>query len=264
MKLPTIKRADFSDWQTYYWTYQYILAEAYYIPRLKSWNVAIDKKKILDIGCGDGGFVAAFGKAGGCCTGIEINKFDWKLSENVNYMVQDIMHAEAMQNIGNHYDLIILRDVMEHIPIPMKKNFLQSVLTFGGKDTNFLITFPPFYSPFGLHQQTLLRSTAKQIPYLSLLPSNVLLPLLKIFNENYQTINNIKEIRASRMTIRAFNQLIMDLGFTIVEEEYFFIRPSHEIRYGWKMRKFTNKPLRGLRELATMGVSYLLSKSELS
>ena len=261
MELLTIKREDYSDWDTYYWTYQYILAEKYYIPRLQSWEVEINKKKILDIGCGDGGFTAAFGNAGGICTGVEIREFDWKPSENVNYIVQDIMHIDALQNVGNNYDLIIIRDVMEHIPILEKKKFLQSVMKFGKLGASFLITFPPFYSPFGLHQQTLLKSSAKYFPYLSLLSNKILLPLLKIFKEDKKAIKNIVALRESKMTIRAFNRLILEIGLTIQEEEYFFVRPSHEIRYGWKMRKFTNKPLIGIRELATLGVSYLLSNS---
>ena len=85
--------------------------------------------------------------------------------------------------------------------------------------------------------------------------------MLKIFKEDKKAIKNIVALRESKMTIRAFNRLILEIGLTIQEEEYFFVRPSHEIRYGWKMRKFTNKPLIGIRELATLGVSYLLSNS---
>ena len=262
MKLSTIKRERFEDWETYYWTYQYILAEQYYIPRLRSWGVEIEKKKILDIGCGDGGFTSAFGKAGGFCTGVEIRNFDWKPSENVNYIVQDIYTDTSIENIGNDYDLVILRDVIEHIPISQKKRFLKSIINFGTQKTFFLITFPPFFSPFGLHQQTLLKSPLRKFPYLSLLPVTFLLRLLNILNEDKKTINNISEIRESRMTIHAFNQLIKDIELTISEEEYFIIRPSHEIRYGWKMKKFSRKPLLGLREFITLGTCYLLSNSK--
>ena len=262
MKLPTIKQSDFSDWQSYYWTYQYILAEQYYLPRLKLWGVEIEKRKILDIGCGDGGFTSAFGKAGGFCTGVEIREFNWKPSDNVNYIVQDIYKDTSIEKIGDDYDLILLRDVIEHIPISQKKQFLQSIINFGNQKTNILITFPPFYSPFGLHQQTLLKSSLRKLPYLSLLSDTFLSPLLNLFKEDKKTINNILEIRKSRMTIHAFNQLINEIGLTISKEEYFLIRPSHEIRYGWKMKKFNKKPLKGLRELITLGTCYLLTNSQ--
>jgi len=262
LKLSRIKREDFSDWNTYYWTYQYILAEQYYLPRLKLWGVEIENKKILDIGCGDGGFTSAFGKAGGLCTGVEIREFNWKPSDNVKYIVQDIYKDTSIGKIGDDYDLILLRDVIEHIPISQKKQFLRSIINFGTEQTKFLITFPPFYSPFGLHQQTLLKSSLRKLPYLSVLPDIFLSPLLKLFNEDKNTINNILEIRESRMTMYAFDQLINKVGLTISKEEYFLIRPSHEIRYGWKMNKFNKKTLKGLRELITLGTCYLLTNSE--
>ena len=262
MELSTIKREDYPDWKTYYWTYQYILAEQYYIPRLQSWGVEINKKNILDIGCGDGGFTSAFDKAGGYCTGVEIRDFDWKPSKNVNFIVQDIYKDTSIEKIGDDYDLILLRDVIEHIPISQKKQFLRSIINFGTQKTNILITFPPFYSPFGLHQQTLLKSSLRKLPYLSLLSDTFLSPLLNLFKEDKKTINNILDIRESRMTISAFYQLINEIGLTIYKEEYFLIRPSHEIRYGWKMRKFNKKPLKGLRELITLGTCYLLTNSK--
>jgi len=262
LKLSRIIRENFLDWDTYYWTYQYILAEEYYLPRLKSWGVEIENKKILDIGCGDGGFTSAFGRSGGLCTGVEIREFDWKPSENVKYIVQDIYKNTSINKIGHDYDLILLRDVIEHIPIPQKKQFLKSIKKFGTDQTKFLITFPPFYSPFGLHQQTLLKSPLRKLPYLSLLPHTFLSPMLKLFNEDNKTINNILEIRKSRMTICAFDQLIHEVGLTISEEEYFLIRPSHEIRYGWKTNKFNKNTLKRLRELITLGTCYLLTNSE--
>ena len=100
MKLSRIKQENYVDWKTFYWTYQYILAEQYYLPRLKLWGVEIEKKKILDIGCGDGGFTSAFGKAGGFCTGVEIREFNWKPSDNVNYIVQDIYKDTSKEKIG--------------------------------------------------------------------------------------------------------------------------------------------------------------------
>ena len=158
--------------------------------------------------------------------------------------------------------MILLRDVIEHIPIPQKKQFIQSIKNFGTEKTKFLITFPPFYSPFGLHQQTLLKSSLRKIPYLSLLPHTFLSPILKLFNEDDHAINNILEIRESRMTIYAFDQLIHEVGLTISEEECCFIRPSHEIRYGWKMNKYNKNTLKGLRELITLGTCYLLANAK--
>ena len=78
MSLSHIKVHDFDNWQDYYWQYQYILAKEYYIPELISTNISIENKKILDIGCGNGGFATAFSEYNTFVTGIEIKEFNWK------------------------------------------------------------------------------------------------------------------------------------------------------------------------------------------
>ena len=58
MNLTYLNKKKFKNWNEYYWEYQYNLASEYYIPLLKRWNFDIKNKKILDIGCGNGGFTA--------------------------------------------------------------------------------------------------------------------------------------------------------------------------------------------------------------
>ena len=79
-------------------------------------------------------------------------------------------------------------------------------------------------------------SFLKKIPYLSLIPLPILKPICHIF-ENKKIWEEIKEISSSRMTINRLNLIIKQVGLKIFDEEFFFIRPSHEIRYGWKTKK---------------------------
>ena len=50
------KRKDYDSWQSYYWSYQKILAEDYYIPYLLGNSNALKSKasnfSAIDIGCG--------------------------------------------------------------------------------------------------------------------------------------------------------------------------------------------------------------------
>jgi len=127
------------------------LAKEYYIHLLKNWGVDINGRKVLDIGCGNGGFITAFSEYNCSCTGIEINNFNWKIKDSINILVGDITDSSFNKYISKKYHQIILSDVIEHIPLDSKTIFLESVLSLISKKTKLLLTFPPFYSAFGLH-----------------------------------------------------------------------------------------------------------------
>ena len=259
MQLSYIEPDDYKSWKDYYWDYQYKLAQNYYIPLLKKWNIQFKDKKILDIGCGNGGFTAALADERAICTGIEIKKFNWNINNpNLQYIVQDITAKDATEKIGQDFDLIILRDVIEHIPLDKKQNFLRSINRFSKEDSLVLFTFPPFYSPFGLHQQTILKTVLRLFPFLSWIPESLLYSLLKLCGEQEDTIKNIKEIKASRMTIRNFNFLLHELKYRIKYELYFHIRPSHNIRYGWKTIVSRMGKIPIINEIVNLGTVYLV------
>ncbi len=261
MPLTYIQLENYSNWKEYYWTYQNILAKEYYIPLLEKWDIPLHQKNILDIGCGNGGFTAAFADVGSFATGVEIKQFQWVEHSNVKYIVQDITSNDAYKTIGRNFDLIILRDVIEHIPLINKENFIKSALKFGKSNAKILITFPPFYSPFGIHQQTFLKTFFRKIPYLGLNPLWLLIPLLKLFGENDESIKNLKEMKACKMTIMKFEKIIKNLNLKINNDKSFLIRPSHEIRYGWKTLTYNKMLLPVIRDLFTLGVVYLLEKN---
>ena len=74
-----------------------------------------------------------------------------------------------------------------------KFNFIKTASLFMKKEGEMLVTFPPYFSPFGLHQQVLMQSFLRKIPYLSLLPENILnLMVTKL--ENDDVWNKIDEI----------------------------------------------------------------------
>ncbi|NOZ08805.1 MAG: class I SAM-dependent methyltransferase [FCB group bacterium] len=258
MTLTQIYRKDFPTWEAYYRQYQYLLAEQYYLPLLKNWGISPKGKNILDVGCGDGGFITAFARQGAKCVGAEIREFPWQTEENLKFVIADITSAKAPDQLGKKFDLIILRDVIEHIPLDSKLNFLKALDRFGSADTRLLVTFPPFYSPFGLHQQTLLKSSARWFPYLGWLPAPVLKSVLRLAGETPAAISKALEIKNCRMAIGTFRKLLSQAGLVILEERYFTVRPSHEIRYGWRTRYslFGKWPL--IREISVLGTAYLL------
>tara|TARA_Y100001968_G_C19443310_1_gene763805 strand:- start:3500 stop:4282 length:783 start_codon:yes stop_codon:yes gene_type:complete len=260
MKLTHIHKSKYKNWKDYYWDYQFILAKEYYIPLLKKWNYIFLNKKILDIGCGNGGFTSAFGEY--CnITGIDIKSFPWKKNKNVSYMPYDIFTEP--KKINTDFDLIIMRDVIEHIPIQKKLNFINKALEYGKDNSKLLITFPPFYSPFGLHQQVLLKSIIKYIPFLSSISPKILIPILKILNESSNCIDDIKDMYNSKMTISNFESMLNKLDLNIINSKFFYIRPSHEIRYKVNTREIKHNPIFLLKEFYVLGTVYLVNKRTL-
>ena len=251
-------REHFDSWKSYYWAYQYQLAVRFYVPLLEEWGIDLTGIKVLDVGCGDGGFVAAFADKGASCTGVEIQDFGWQPHAGVRFIVADITTEEAKQTVGTSFDLIILRDVIEHIPRAQKVSFLRSLRAFGSRSTRLFVTFPPYYSPFGLHQQTVLKSPLRRVPFLHLLPRRLIFSLMRLWGESEEAERRIAEVIDCRMTIHQFRRIIRDLGISVIQERFYLIRPSHEIRYGWRTRTLRTRGTGLVDEMRVLGTAYLL------
>ena len=252
-----VYQKDYLTWAEYYYQYQRILAKEHYIPYLITNNIELENISIIDIGCGNGGFISSFPDTSKK-TGIEVKRFPWKDVKSTAFKVHNIL-AQDNSRFIKKYDLVIIRDVIEHIDLKDKKIFINNVKSFLSKKGKILITFPPYYSPFGLHQQTLMKSFLKRIPFLSLLPFAFIRTMCQLF-ENKEVIKELEEINRSRMTIKNFKSIIHQLNLKIYNEEYFSVRPSHEIRYGFKTRKSYISSIPLLKEIFILGTSYIIEK----
>lgn len=263
MAITHLKPESYPTWKEYYWAYQNKLAELHYIPLFAQWGVPMVGKKVLDVGCGDGGFTAALAEAGAICTGVEIRDFGWeKTHPNLRFIQHDILADDAQSVLGDDYDIIILRDVIEHISLDSKQQFMAVLRKFTSAEGIILMTFPPFYSPFGLHQQTFLKSFLKKMPYLGWIPGSFLNLLLMIMGESDKARADVKEIRECRMTLRNYRKMVRQLNYAIANEKYYLIRPSHELRYGWKLRESRLAKIPILREIFILGTVFKLSINE--
>ncbi|MBC8197421.1 MAG: class I SAM-dependent methyltransferase [Candidatus Marinimicrobia bacterium] len=260
MHLPHLKISDFNNWKSYYFNYQKTLAESYYIPLLKSNDININaNSKVLDVGCGDGGFLTAFSNISKKCDGIEIKEFNWNEKKSPQFIIGDITSKSIKNKLKNKYDILILRDVIEHIKLENKLNFINSIKNYMNDNSRLLITFPPFYSPFGLHQQAFLKLPLKVIPFLGWLPKFIIKSLLYISNQKNKW-SDLEEIKDSKMTIRNFKKLIESSDLEICNSERYFIRPSHEIRYGIKT-KFANwMRIPIIEEMVISGCTFILKQ----
>ncbi len=259
-----IKPSQFKDWQEYYWTYQNILAKRYLIPMLASEGFSIEGKKIFEVGCGSGGVIEAFAEKSARAVGLDITPFEFERlgSGRVQYVTADIFDPARRPEYQDIYDLIIFRDVIEHITD--KDRMLAACDALLAPDGRILMTFPPFYSPFGAHQQVFSKRFLTRLPYIQFLPKNVYLGLVRRMENGNTGANRVAtEIRDSKTTISSLKKHLRRSAFQIEKEHDYIVRPSFEIRYGMKPRKASwlgRIPM--LRELFIMGVYLILKRRE--
>ena len=107
-----IKKKDFNSWKEYYWKYQYTLASKYYIPELEKVGIDCINKKILEIGCGNGGFIAAFNTKENRCYGIDIKDMKWEEPNGISYKKMNIFDntiCASLDTVKSLFDIIILK-----------------------------------------------------------------------------------------------------------------------------------------------------------
>jgi SAM-dependent methyltransferase len=237
-----LRREEFASWAEYYAAYQMALAARYLIPFLEVSGIVVDGASVLDVGCGDGGGTAAFAERASRAVGVDIGDFPWRDGPNLTFIRGDILDRATASFLARDFDLVVLRDVIEHV---VRKDDLvchvKGAMRPGG---HALVTFPPYYSPFGAHQQAELKESAlSRVPFVHAHP-------------------RLSHVRRSRMTIDGFEELAARHDMRIVARRLYCLRPSFRLRYGLPVLRFPASRLRGLREVCCTGAYYVVRKSE--
>jgi SAM-dependent methyltransferase len=257
------------SWDEYYRRYQVILARDYLIPRLRKWEVELKGKRLLEVGSGDGGCAAEFYNAGCQVTSMDIDERLVRIADEFNEREGLEIHvsqgdvcdesSEAFQK--GPFDIIMLRDVIEHIAEPAAAlRILKNILSPGGL---LFIVFPPYYSPFGAHQQILPKKKKfslpyNKLPYIQLLPDRMFLSIVKGDASSNHEVSRLRDIR---LTLRKFERTARETALTIRGKKLYLSRPTFTLRYGAPVigASFLGSiPL--LRELTVTAAYYLLAK----
>lgn len=252
-----------------YWLYQYRLGKEYLVPLLQAWDIVLAEKTVLDIGCAEAGVLCAVAEQGARCNGIELSPSRLSFARKfIPPAVASQLHLTAA-NIYRlplkpaRFDLILLRDVFEHLPD--QERALQIIAHLTDANSRILITFPPFYSPFGGHQQ-MLKSFLRRVPYFHALPNFIWRWLSRWIDKNDANagfLAEMEKLRQSRVTIGGFRRLAKKAGLKIRKGKFYLSRPSYRLRYGWPVISgdwMSKIPL--LREGFLTGAFFLLGKNE--
>ena len=225
-----------------YFEEQAYTTEKYVIPFINKAKPVHGGLQILEIGCGEAGNLLPFLQMGCTCIGIDMSDFKVNIAREIfankeegkklTLIVDDIFNRVG--EYAGKFDLIIIRDTLEHIHGHEK--FMRDVKQFLKTDGKIFLGFPPWQNPFGGHQQIAESKIISKIPFFHLLPKSIYLGILKISGESQSSIDELMNIRSTRITIGQFHSMMKRLNYRIVLEQLYFINPNYEVKFKLKPR----------------------------
>lgn len=225
-----------------YFNEQAYTAKNYVIPFVNSIFQITSKISILEIGCGEGGNLLPFLDLG-CerIVGIDLSagkienakKYfaSHKNNKNIEFLNANIYDVD---NLGT-FDLIIMRDVLEHIYDQEK--FMLFVKKFLKPDGKFYLGFPPWVNPFGGHQQICNSKFLSKLPFFHILPAPIYKLILKTFGESERIIQDLLEVKSTAISISRFEKILKKSGYKKDKRVFYFINPNYEIKFKLKPRE---------------------------
>jgi 2-polyprenyl-3-methyl-5-hydroxy-6-metoxy-1,4-benzoquinol methylase len=220
-------------------------ARDYVIPFIEQKLKLESGMRVLEVGCGEGGVLKPFFDRGLTTLGVDLDQPRLDLAEDflsneiitgrMVFLNQNILEKTFTDQYTGHFDLIILKDVIEHIHgqetfIP----FLGTLLRPGGQ---IFFGFPPWYMPFGGHQQIAKGKWASKIPWYHLLPMSWYVAILKWGGEGQHAIDSLIDVKQTGISIERFERICKQSGFRIIERQWFLINPIYRFKFGLKPRK---------------------------
>lgn len=250
-----------SDHTQRYWQYEYDVSARYMIPLLERWGVALTGHDVLDVGCGEGGGLCALHDAGASCAGFDVD--EQRIQAGRQVMGNRILRLTAGSIFDSkppfadeRFDLVVLHDVFEHLD--QKVTILRTLAGYLNPAGRIMITFPPYFSAFGAHQQHLV-SPLLRLPFSHLVPGIASRLEKSAHRESPHIVEEVAKLMRLRMGLRAFERIAREAGMVISQRQAYLISPNH-IRFG--LRPVPAGPLVALpwlSEVLCSGAAYLLS-----
>ncbi len=247
-----------------YFDIQVMNAEKYVIPFIEEKFPVKPGMRVLEIGCGEGGVLKAFINKGCVGVGVELDESRIELANEylpeeiaagrLRFVAKDIYQVDVVQDLEGAFDIIVMKDVIEHIHDQSKLiGWMKKFLTSGGI---IFFGFPPWYMPFGGHQQ-ICKSKISRMPYIHLLPKSIYKWTLKNRKEN---VDEMMEIRETGISIERFEKICRNEGYSFLNKSHYLLNPIYEWKFGWKPKKQLGiiKAIPFFRNFLTTCVYYII------
>lgn len=258
---------EFHKDRQWYYEMQTLNAEKSVLPFIEEFMPIKAGVYVLEVGCAEGGVLKAFVKKGCKGVGVELDENRLNIAIELNkedvdngkmkLIAKNIYDTSFQEEFSEKFDLIVLKDVIEHIHDQEKVMLvLKKFLKVGGV---IFFGFPPFNMPFGGHQQVAQSKIFSKLPYSHILPMFMYKGLMKLFGVPSEQYVEIKETGIS--TAR-FEKIVHNSNLSIVNERHYLINPIYEYKFGLKPKIQYSfiKVIPHLRDFLTTCVFYLVKK----
>lgn len=219
-------------------------SQAYVLPFIKEALPVTADMRVMEIGCGEGGVLVPFLRLGCQCVGVDLvaarialaEEFlaEYLASGQIRLINRNIYELDFLGEFRGSFDLIILKDAIEHIPDQEKlMEYLKELLSPRGA---IFLGFPPWYMPHGGHQQICINKVLSVFPYIHLLPRPLYRGLLKLAGENPSTVKELMEIKDTGISIERFQRILKRQHYQVLHKRFYLINPIYQYKFGWKPR----------------------------
>jgi 2-polyprenyl-3-methyl-5-hydroxy-6-metoxy-1,4-benzoquinol methylase len=152
----------------------------------------------------------------------------------ISFINRNIYDIDVEKDLPYRFDLIILKDVIEHIP--QQEKFMQRLHDFLADDGKVFFGFPPWQMPVGGHQQICRSKFLSLLPYYHLLPMFLYVAILKLFGEPQHVVRELREIKQTGISIERFERICKKENYSILKKRFYLINPIYEYKFKMKVR----------------------------
>lgn len=260
---------DFHTDKPRYFNMQADNARQYVVPFVEKYKPITPGTRVLEIGCAEAGVLKAFIEKGCVAVGVELEETRLVLAREfmkeelekglISFVSKDIYKVDIETELKGKFDIIVLKDVIEHIHDQKKLiAWMKSFLNPGGV---IFFGFPPWQMPFGGHQQLMSNKLLSKLPYFHLLPMPIYKSILKLGKQDPVGFGEIKE---TGISIERFERIVKETGYKVVNKTHYFINPIYTYKFGWKPKKQLGviSAVPWVRNFFTTCVYYLIEQRE--
>lgn len=218
-------------------------AAEYVIPFIAETLPVTQDMTVLEIGCAEGGVLLAFLEKGLNGVGVELHEYRANLARGflsdriakgqAEIISKNIYDPAFTEQFRGKFDLIVLKDVIEHIPDQGKVlAHMKSYLKPGG---HIYFGFPPWQMPFGGHQQ-ISRSKMGKLPWIHLMPRGMYEWFLRKLKEPEAVVQELLDCHDTGISIERFERHLRETGFRVANQRMYLINPIYRYKFKLKPR----------------------------